>query len=48
MWENSTDLQYALRVYNLTDGEDYAAVGYTITADGTSFSEQLKADTYAQ
>lgn len=46
MWENDSDLQYALRVYGLNNGEDYAAVGYSKTDSEITFSSELKADTY--
>lgn len=46
MWKNDSDLQYALRVYGLNNGEDYAAVGYSKTASEITFSSELKADTY--
>lgn len=46
MWENDSDLQYALRVYGLNDGEDYAAVGYSKTNSEITFSSEFKADTY--
>ncbi len=46
MWENGSDLQYALRVYGLNNGEDYAAVGYSKTNSEITFSSEFKADTY--
>lgn len=46
MWKNDSDLQYALRVYGLNNGEDYAAVGYSKTDSEITFSSELKADTY--
>lgn len=48
MWENGSDLQYALRVYGLNNGEDYAAVGYSKTNSEITFSSELKADTYTK
>ena len=48
MWDNDTDIQYALRVYNLTSGDQYAAVGYSKTDSKTTFSSELKADTYTK
>ena len=37
MWENSTDLQYALRVFGLDKGTQYVAVGYS-KPDSTTFN----------
>lgn len=37
MWENSTDLQYALRVFGLEPGTQYVAVGYS-KPDSTTFN----------
>lgn len=37
MWENSTDLQYALRVFGLQPGTQYVAVGYS-KPDSTTFN----------
>lgn len=37
MWENSTDLQYALRVFGLELGTQYVAVGYS-KPDSTTFN----------
>ena len=43
MWKDGTNLQYALRVNGLNDGDICTAVGYAVNADGeVTFSETVK------
>ena len=47
MWKNSTDLQYALRVFGLDKGTQYVAVGYSKPDSTTfNFSNELVSSVY--
>lgn len=48
MWKSADTLEYAVRVYGLKDGIEYAAAAYNVNKDGTNpvFSEEIKVDVY--
>ena len=42
MWSNDSYIQYALRIYNITTAEQYAAVGYQMENSKPVFSTEIK------
>ena len=48
MWKNETDgiLEYAVRVYGLVDGSEYAAVAYNIDGETVNFANGVKSVSY--
>jgi hypothetical protein len=46
MWKSATALEYAVRVYGLVDGAEYAAAAYNVENSAVTFAKEIKAVTY--
>ena len=46
MWEGDSPLQYAVRLYDLTDGRSYTGVAYSAGETDYTFSAEIQTKVY--